>query len=126
MRDLLAHIPLGHAERHAWMADVLGKSIAGQIRALRKSRKMTQEQFGALVGMQASRISQLETPEHAIRCNVTTLLRIAKACDVALIIKFVDWRTFALTMLVIGPNGIEIRPAIAPATFAESFAAVLA
>lgn len=115
-RDL---VPAEHVARHEWMVEILAQSIAGQIRALRLSRNLTQEKFGALCGMTGSTVSRLETPAGAIRASVDTLLRIAKAFDVALIIQFAGWPEFVALMFT--PDGV-LAPS-APAGFSpEMFA----
>lgn len=53
--------------------DVLGKMI----RTARKERNLTQEQLGALIGVQKSQISKLETSANS--ATVDTILKVFKA-----------------------------------------------
>jgi len=71
--------------RHAYLDEFLNVLIATQIRVLRQQRNLKQGQLAELAGMKQSRISELEDVSHAY---LTTLKRIAKALDVALIVKF--------------------------------------
>lgn len=76
------------AYRDAYVASQIRIAIPMQIRALRKSRKLSQPELAKLSGMAQPRISEIETPGER-RPNIETLLRLAAALDVGLEVKFV-------------------------------------
>jgi transcriptional regulator with XRE-family HTH domain len=67
--------------------------IAYQIQALREKLDLTQEAFATLTGKKQSAISRLEDTEYG-RVSVQTLLDIACAAGVALVVKFVSYPEF--------------------------------
>lgn len=73
--------------RHIYCSDFLDDSVATQIRVLRESRGLSQAQLGALIGTTQGGISSHEDPDKA-RWSISTLRKIAKALDVALVVKF--------------------------------------
>lgn len=83
--------------RRAFLADYVQEILAAQIRAIRESRGLTQEQLGkAANGMSQVQISRLENPDYS-GASVTSLRRLAQALDIGFIIRyapfseFVDW-----------------------------------
>ena len=86
-------------ERHRLMAIVVGITIAWQIRAMRESRGWTQEHLGDLMQTTASAIARLESPSGAMRTTVSTLLKLSTVFDVALIVRFSDWKKWMEQML---------------------------
>ena len=75
------------AYRHGMVAAQIEIDIPLQIRALRKSREMTQPKLAELTGMRQPRISAMEKPGGA-HFTLETLKRVAEAFDVALIVQF--------------------------------------
>ncbi|SPE32959.1 hypothetical protein SBA6_230008 [Candidatus Sulfopaludibacter sp. SbA6] len=73
--------------RHGLIDAQIEIDLPFQIRALRKQEELTQPQLADLAGMKQSRISKMEKPGGA-RFTLETLRRLAKALDVALIIRF--------------------------------------
>lgn len=71
-------------------------SIAYQIQALREKAALTQEQFGALVGMPQAVVSRLENTEQG-GVNVNTLLKIANGLKIGLEVKFCNFETVLAT-----------------------------
>lgn len=67
--------------------------IAYQIQALREKLGLTQEGFAELTGKKQSTISRLENTEYG-KVTVQTLLDIACASDVALIVEFASYPKF--------------------------------
>jgi transcriptional regulator with XRE-family HTH domain len=67
--------------------------IAYQVQALREQLGLTQAGFANLTGKQQSTISRLEDTEYG-RVSVQTLLDIACAANVALIVKFASYPDF--------------------------------
>lgn len=67
--------------------------IAYQIQGLREKFDLTQREFGQKVGLKQNAVSRLESIEYG-KATVRTLLRIARRCNVALVIQFVPYPEF--------------------------------
>ena len=68
-------------------------SIALQIRQLRESANLLQSKFAKMIGTRQSAVSRLENTEYG-KVSVQTLLNIACAMKVALVVKFVSYDNF--------------------------------
>lgn len=79
--------------REAFVAEGVRNWVALQIRRLRESRGMSQAEFGKFIGKPQSVVSRLEDPDYG-RLSVSTLLDVAAALDVALLVQFVDHTQF--------------------------------
>lgn len=77
--------------RHGYMARQLKAFLAQQIRALRGS--MRQSEFGEKIGKPQSVVSRLEKQMDK-QISIQTLIDIASALDIAVIVRFVDFPTF--------------------------------
>jgi len=77
--------------RHAYMATQLKAFLSDQIRTLRGS--LTQREFGDKIGKPQSVVSRLEKQLDRY-ISIETLIDIAVKLDIAVIIRFVDFRTF--------------------------------
>jgi transcriptional regulator with XRE-family HTH domain len=73
--------------RHGLIDAQIEIDLPFQIRALRKQRDLTQPQLADLAGMKQSRISKMEKVGGA-RFTLETLRRLAKALDVAVLVRF--------------------------------------
>lgn len=80
--------------RKAFVAASVRNQIALQIRALRKSKFETQEALGDAAGKPANVISRLENPSYG-KVRIQTLVELAQAFDVALIVKFATFGELA-------------------------------
>lgn len=88
VRDqLLANLKDGKEYREAFVAEHIKTTIPFQLRAIRKKLGWTQKKLGLKAGMASERITVLEDPNYA-KFNLSTLLRLADAFDVALIVRF--------------------------------------
>jgi transcriptional regulator with XRE-family HTH domain len=82
--------------RAAYTRAKLSVNIPSQVRALRRRRELTQAQLAVAAEMKQSRISAIERPG-AVKLNLETLIRLAAAFKVGLIVKFapfgemLDW-----------------------------------
>lgn len=82
--------------REAYTRAKLSVNIPSQIRALRRRRNLTQTELAQEAAMKQSRISAIERPG-AVNLNIETLIRVAAAFKVALVVKFapfgelLDW-----------------------------------
>jgi transcriptional regulator with XRE-family HTH domain len=79
------------AYRDAYVEEHVKTSLPFQIRTLREQREWSQRDLGEKTGMRQNAVSRLEKPDYG-SLNVNTLLRLASAFDVALLIKFVPFR----------------------------------
>jgi len=101
--------------RRTFAEEDVGTTIAAQVFALRKKHdNMSQEKLAAETEMSQARISVIENPNYR-RLNIRTLQRIAKAFDVALIVRFVSFGEL-LDWTVSGS-----QKTLAPLSFHEEF-----
>ena len=68
----------------------INKGLAYQLRAMREAREWSQEELADLVGMPQTAISRLESPNYG-KPTITTLKRMARVHDVALVVRFVPF-----------------------------------
>ncbi len=88
---LISRLLKNRASREAYIGAKLKVLIPSQIRALRlKSQAPRQEDLASAVEMKQSRISAMETPG-AVNFNLETLVRLASAFKVGLVVKFVPF-----------------------------------
>jgi transcriptional regulator with XRE-family HTH domain len=73
--------------RAAYVRDFIKNGISFQIQALRRKHKLSQQELGDLAGKRQNVISRLENPDYG-NFTVNTLLDIASALDVALVVRF--------------------------------------
>ena len=73
--------------RHAYVEGFLDSYIATQIKVLREQRQLTQVRLAELSGMHQSQIAALEDIHHS-SWKIGTLKRLARAFDLALIVRF--------------------------------------
>ncbi|WP_441228077.1 helix-turn-helix domain-containing protein [Tardiphaga sp. 20_F10_N6_6] len=79
--------------RDGYLRTQVGGGIAYQIQALREKLGLTQTEFAEITGKKQSVISRLEDTSYG-KVTVQTLLDIACATDVALVVKFVSYPDF--------------------------------
>lgn len=85
-----------HEYRKLFIASQIKNGLSFQIRALRQARGMTQQELAELTGTKQSVISRIEN-KRADNLGIQTLLTIAQAFDVAVIVRFepidklIDW-----------------------------------
>jgi len=93
--------------RAAYVAENIRMSIAFQMKAMREQRDMSQSDLGKLLGKPQSVVSRLENPEYG-KATVQTLLEVAEALDVALVIKFVPFPEFISYTSDVSPSGLQV------------------
>ena len=76
--------------RDAYVSAHVRNGISYQIRALREQRGWTQDKLGEEARKPQNAIARLEDPSYG-KASIPTLLEIASAFDVALLIKFVPY-----------------------------------
>lgn len=80
--------------RDAFVAEHISTGIPFQIASLRQDREWTQGQLGARAKMAPERISILENPQYG-KFTISTLLKLASAFDVGLVVRFVSFGDIA-------------------------------
>lgn len=93
------------AYREAYVAEHVRTGIAYQIRALRDQRGWTQKKLSEVLNRPQSVVCRLEDPDYG-KLSVQTLLNIASAFDVALLIKFVTFSDFLLRTRDVSPGAL--------------------
>jgi len=94
--SLISRLRRGKAARAQFTESNLAKSLAYNLRATRDRLEWSQERLAAEVGMNQNAISRLESPDYG-KHTMTTLKRLARAMDVALIVRLapfselIDW-----------------------------------
>jgi hypothetical protein len=78
--------------RDAYLHSNVSSFLARQIKELRGG--MSQREFGRLLGKPQSVVSRLEDPDYG-KVTLQTLLEIAAKLDVALIVRFATYPTYA-------------------------------
>jgi transcriptional regulator with XRE-family HTH domain len=94
--------------RHDYADIFLNSAIALQIKALRLQRGWSQEMLAERAGMKQSRISAMEQATYT-GWSLTTLRRLAKAFDLALVVRFESFGTFLNGATSVSRNALE-RP----------------
>jgi transcriptional regulator with XRE-family HTH domain len=80
--------------RQAFMEELVGTSLAFQVRRLREARGWTQENLATETGKAQETISQWENPSYG-RYSLSTLKQLARAFDVALLVRCVSFSELA-------------------------------
>lgn len=96
------------AFRNAYNSDQVRTGIAIQMRSMREQveRNWTQSELGGLMGKPQPTIARLEDPDYG-RVTLTTLLEVAAAFDVALLVQFVEWDDFLKRMKDVSPDALS-------------------
>ncbi len=93
--------------RDAYAESFLSTTIAAQIKALRDQRRWSQKELGDRAGMKQSQISRLENVNYS-GWTIQTLLRLARAFDVALEIRFASFSSVAVGVEKISRSSLEV------------------
>jgi len=81
--------------RNAFVGAQLRTFLTYQIRTLRKQHNLSQEALAEALGTSQSAVARLENREYG-KFSLQTLLDLAKAFDVALVVEFAEYRDFLL------------------------------
>jgi transcriptional regulator with XRE-family HTH domain len=87
---LCRRLERGPEVRAKFVESHVNKGLAYQLRAMREARGWSQEELARLVAMPQTAISRLESPNYG-KPTITTLKRMAKIYDVALVVRFVPF-----------------------------------
>lgn len=93
--------------RHTYLQEHIRVGIASQIRIIRKKLNISQTQLAEIVKTKQSVISRLEDPDSG-SVNLNTLLKIAEAFDVSLIVKFASFGKFLTEYQNISPKDLTV------------------
>lgn len=98
------------AYRDAYVRERIRIGIPYQIRALREQeeRSWTQAELGRRAGKPQNVISRLEDPEYG-KLSIQSLLEMASAFDVALMVKFVPFSRFLREYEDVSPASLEAQ-----------------
>lgn len=94
--------------RHAYLKAHTRVGIASQIHLLRNKLNINQSQLAEIIGTKQSVISRLEDPDYG-SVNLNTLLKIAEAFDVGLLVKFVTFGKFFRESQDVSPDAISVN-----------------
>lgn len=98
---------LGKKYRDAYVRENVRTGIAYQIRAMREQRNsMSQEALGKLLDKPQSTVSRLEDADYG-KHTLQTLLEVASAFDVALLVQFVTHSEFLRRTQDVSPNALK-------------------
>lgn len=77
--------------RQVFYAEHIAASLPIQTRELRNERKLTQSALAKLIGTDQKNISDWENPNYEFKPQIGTLMKLANAFDVPLIVRFGSW-----------------------------------
>ncbi len=96
------------AFRDAYVESHVRSGLAFQIRALREARNLSQHELGTLAGGKSqSAIARLENPDYG-KFSLTTLLELASAFDIALLIRFVSFSNLLEAISDLSPDALAV------------------
>jgi hypothetical protein len=98
------------AYRDAYVLEHIKNGIAFQIRTLREDRDWTQGKLGELAKKPRNVISRLEDPNYG-KFTLATLLEVASAFDVGLMVKFVPFSRLVREYDDVSPEALSAKPA---------------
>jgi transcriptional regulator with XRE-family HTH domain len=93
--------------RQHTVASQIKIGIPFQIRSMREHRGWTQGKLAEKIGTTQNTISRLENPKTG-KPTITTLLRIANACDVGLLVRFVPFGFYGDVIQAMDATHVEI------------------
>ena len=93
--------------REAFVEENIKNGIAFQVSALREKRGWTQTELGARAGKPQNVVSRIENPDYG-KFTIRTLLDIAAAFDVALLVKFVSYGDLLAQMRNLTPKALAV------------------
>jgi transcriptional regulator with XRE-family HTH domain len=94
--------------RNSFVDSRMRTLIALQARTLREDRGWSQTELAERMDKQQSAVSRLEDPERG-RPSLTTLLEVAAAFDVALLVRFVDHKEFLSQISDLSPDSLRVE-----------------
>lgn len=105
-REKLASELLNKEYRDAFVSEHIDTGIPFQIRALREQRGWTQKELANRAGVTQVWISKVENPNHS-GFSIKTLLKLASAFDIGLIVRFVPISNLVKWELDLSPDALK-------------------
>jgi len=101
--------PLKREEyRVSYLDSHVRSRFAYQIRSIRKSLGLSQQQFATKITKPQSVVARLENPDNGL-VSVKTLLEIAHALDVALLVQFTSYSDYLQRSSDLSPSALEAK-----------------
>jgi transcriptional regulator with XRE-family HTH domain len=94
--------------RDAYVAEDIRTSISFQIRVLREKRGWSQAELGLRAAKPQSVIARLEDPDYG-RFSLRTLLEMATAFDVGLLVRFVSFSELIRRNADVSPDALAVQ-----------------
>jgi len=92
--------------RDSYVSSNIDVGIAFQIRALRKLKGYSQDELAEIAEMKQERISAIENPSNSP--NISTLVKIAAALNVALMVRFVSFGDLVKWDLSLSAESLDV------------------
>jgi transcriptional regulator with XRE-family HTH domain len=93
--------------RDAFVEEFVRTGMAFQIKALRRREPWSQKELGAKIDTTQNVISRLESPDYG-NLTISTLLRLASAFDVALLVRFVSFSDLWRATQKLSPSDLRV------------------
>lgn len=93
--------------RDLFVAEQIYSRLPLKMHILREQKGWTQKQFGEKAGMAQAWVSKLEDPNYG-KLTISTLLKVASAHDVALVVDFVPFSKLLNDSLDLSPESFEV------------------
>lgn len=94
--------------RQAYLEAAVEQGVAWQIRANRKARGWSQQDFAHRLGTQQSAVSRLEDPTYG-RHTLETLVNVADVFDCALSVRLVSYSVLAAESIDLTPEAMVVK-----------------
>ena len=93
--------------RDLFVAEQIYSRLPLKIQIMREQQGLTQEQFGEKAGMAQTWVSKIENPNYG-KLTISTLLRVASAHDVALVVDFVPFSRLLKDTINLSQESFEV------------------
>lgn len=107
-RSVVSRLTKSKAYRDAYVLEHIKNGLAFQIRTLREERDWTQGKLGEIAKKPRNVISRLEDPNYG-KFTLATLLEIASAFDVGLLVKFIPLSRLAREYDDVSPAALSAQ-----------------
>jgi transcriptional regulator with XRE-family HTH domain len=105
---LISKLEKSKAYREAYVSEHVKTSVPLQMRHLREQRELTQAQLAELAKTTQTVISRLEDPNYG-NLTLNSLLKIASAFDIGLLVKFVPFSRLLLEFQDLSPKALSVK-----------------
>jgi transcriptional regulator with XRE-family HTH domain len=104
----LAKLKNNKTYRDAYVAEHIKTSVPLQIRHLREKHALTQAQLADKAKTTQTVIARLEDPNYG-NLTLNSLLKIASAFDIGLLVKFVPFSQLVLELQDLSPKALSVK-----------------